>query len=155
MVPRGQPPPLHAPLAGPQLPPALSTPRLRCPLAGPPTTRSSIAGLEETEGGFALAAAPSLPLVGPLTTQSSIVGLEETEGSSAPAYALDRYRAPLAGRSAPPASSRPINFTRRRTSIYPKQQRDVVLKAHVASVHFKCFRCFKVCCRCFIRILQK
>jgi hypothetical protein len=33
-----------------------------------------------------------------------------------------------------------MNFTRRRASISPKQQRDVALKAHVASVHFKYFR---------------
>ena len=47
---------------------------------------------------------------------------------------------PLAGHSVPPASSTPMNFTHRQSSISPKQQRDVALKAHVASVHFKCFR---------------
>jgi hypothetical protein len=58
-------------------------------------------------------------LVGPLTTQSSITGLKKTEGSFALATVLDGYRASLVGRSTPPA--RPMNFTRRRTSISPKQ----------------------------------
>jgi hypothetical protein len=79
-------------------------------------------------------------LAGLLTTQSSIAGLKETEANSASAAALDGYRTPLAGHSVPPVSSTPINFTRRQASISPKQQRDVALKAHVASVHFKCFR---------------
>jgi hypothetical protein len=82
-------------------------------------------------------------LAGPSTTQSSIGGLEETEDSSVPPAMLDGYRATLAGRSVPLASSRPMNFTRQRTFISPKQQKDGVLKAHVASVHFKCFRCFR------------
>jgi hypothetical protein len=49
---------------------------------------------------------------------------------------------PLANRSAPLASSIPMNISCRRASISPKQQRDVALKTHVASVHFKCYRCF-------------
>jgi hypothetical protein len=79
-------------------------------------------------------------LAGPLATQSSIAGLEETEGSSAPAVALDGYRAPLVGRSTPPVNSVPMNFTRRRISISSKHQRDVALKEHVAIIHFKCFK---------------
>jgi hypothetical protein len=101
------------PLASPPLPPAQFAPRLRCPLAGPPTTRSSIARFEEMEGGFA------------------------------PAAALDNHRFPLAGHSTPQASSTPMNFTHRWASISSKQQRDVALKAHVASVRFKCCRCFR------------
>ena len=47
---------------------------------------------------------------------------------------------PLAGRSAPSVTSTPMNFKCRQAYISPKQQRDVALKVHVASVHFKCFR---------------
>jgi hypothetical protein len=72
---------------------------------------------------------------------SSIARLKETEGGSAPSTTLDSYCAFLAGCSAPPTSSTPMSFTRRRASISFKQQRDVVLKAHVVSVHFKYFRC--------------
>jgi hypothetical protein len=38
------------------------------------------------------------------------------------------------------ASSTPMNFKFQRASISLKQQRDVMLKAHIASVYFKCFR---------------
>jgi hypothetical protein len=156
-VPCGQPLPRRAPLASLQLP--LPSPRQGRDVPWPVRlTQSSIAGIEETEGSSTPAAAPSRPLAGPQlppawsasrlwcplvgspTTQSSIAMFEETEGSFAPAAALDGYRAPLAGRSAPPASSRPMNITCQQTSISPRQQRDVALKAHVASIHFKCFR---------------
>jgi hypothetical protein len=47
-----------------------------------------------------------------------------------------------AASAAPPASFTPVNSTRRRDSIL-KQQRDIALKAYVASVCFKCFRYFR------------
>ena len=154
MVPRGQPLPHHASLAGPQL--ELSPCSVRVKAAMSPGWSAD--GLEETEGGSALAAAPlcplagpqlpparsaprlQCPLAGPPKTQSSIVGLKETEGDYASATALDGNRALLVGCSTPFASSTMMSFTQRRASISPKQQRDVALKAHVASIHFKCFR---------------
>jgi hypothetical protein len=56
--------------------------------------------------------------------------------------------------SAPRVSPTSVNSTRRRASI-PKQQGDVALKAYVANVCFKCFRCLRGSCKCFIWILQK
>jgi hypothetical protein len=54
-----------------------------------------------------------------------------TEGSSAPAAALDGYRA---------TSELYIDELHTPSLHFSKKQRDVALKVHVASVHFKCFR---------------
>jgi hypothetical protein len=56
------------------------------------------------------------------------------------AAALDGYRAPWSVAPCNQRNSTSMNFTCRRASISSKQQRDVALKAHVASVHFKYFR---------------
>jgi hypothetical protein len=37
----------------------------------------------------------------------------------------------------------------------PKQQGDVALKLHVASIYFKCSNVLEVRCKCFISMLKK
>jgi hypothetical protein len=112
------------------------------------------------------AAIPSLPpqwwwwqqAVSPLPPMVAVAGTLPSRGSRSSSHGaskglwrgaecgcdvLDGIMSLLAGRSAPPASSTSMNFKCRRASISSKEQRDVALKMHVASVHFKCLRCFR------------